>query len=91
MIADLIRAITCAHDLTLLVEIKGEEMLVDKRLWCARLQQDWPTATEEQCAGLYLFLIDELVLSGSLRCSVWQLAHAIEHELVKGDMEGTRH
>lgn len=89
MINDLIRAITCAHDLTHLVEIKGKEMLVDKHLWCARLQQDWPRATEEQCAALYLFLVYELAISGSLRRSVWQLAHAIEHELVKE--EGTRH
>lgn len=89
MINDLIRAITCAYDLTQLIEVKGDEFLVDQRLWCGRVQRDWPTATEEQCYHLYIFLLEEVVLSGSLRCSIWTLAHAIEHELVKE--EGTRH
>lgn len=90
MIEDLTRALTCAYDLTQLTTREGDVLSVNKDDWCARVRQDWPATTEDQCGELYVFLAEEVAETGSLRCSVWQLAHAIEHVLVKRDL-GTRH
>lgn len=89
VIGELTQALICAYELTLLATIDGDTVTVEEDQWCASIRVHFPRATDDQCFGLSVSLASELAITGSLRCSVWQLAHAIEHELVKE--EGTRH